>query len=84
MEYLYQIMVEMVGMCFFGWMMGTFQQLIQDLGADDLFVVEKDKFDLWLIKLNMIVKDRSLDPILFTGMQECFQARFKMNPKEIM
>ena len=25
MEYVYQIVVEMVGMCFFGYMMGTFQ-----------------------------------------------------------
>ena len=27
-EYMYIILVEMVGMCFFGYMMGTFQQLI--------------------------------------------------------
>ena len=25
LEYMYQILVEMVGMCFFGYMMGTFQ-----------------------------------------------------------
>ena len=40
MEYMYQILVEMVGMCFFGYMMGTFQQLIQDLAIDDPFVQE--------------------------------------------
>ena len=38
LEYIYVILVEMVGMCFFGYMMGTFQQLIQDLANDDLFV----------------------------------------------
>ena len=27
-ENLFQILVEMVGMCFFGYMMGTFQQMI--------------------------------------------------------
>lgn len=44
-EYLYIILVEMVGMCFFGYMMGTFQQLIQDLAMEDLFVQEQDKLD---------------------------------------
>ena len=28
MENLYQMLVELVGMCFFGYMMGTFQALI--------------------------------------------------------
>ena len=38
LEYLFILFVQMVGMCFFGYMMGTFQQLIQDLATDDLFV----------------------------------------------
>ena len=67
-EYMYQILVEMVGMCFFGYMMGTFQQLIQDLATDDLFVQEQDKLDQWLIKLNKIVKERTLDPKIFEGL----------------
>ena len=39
-EYVYILLVEMVGMCFFGYMMGTFQQLIQDLATDDMFSVQ--------------------------------------------
>lgn len=74
---MYQILVEMVGMCFFGYMMGTFQQLIQDLATDDLFVQEQDKLDQWLIKLNKIVKERTLSPLIFKGVQDFYQSRFK-------
>ena len=34
-ENLYQMLVELVGMCFFGYMMGTFQALIQAIGEND-------------------------------------------------
>ena len=39
----------MVGMCFFGYMIGTFEQLLQDLANDDQFVQEQDKLDQWII-----------------------------------
>ena len=71
-------------MCFFGYMMGTFQQLIQDLATDDQFVVEQDKLDQWLIKLNKVVKSNTLSPIIFKGVQEFYEHRFKNNPNTIM
>ena len=77
LEYGYQIVVEMVGMCFFGYMMGTFQQLIQDLQSDDEFVQEQEKLDQLLIKLNKTVKDRALSPIIFRAVQDYYQSRFK-------
>lgn len=39
-EYLYAMLVEMVGICFFGYMIGTFQQLIVGLGNVDHFTVQ--------------------------------------------
>ena len=34
-ENLYQMLVELIGMCFFGYMMGTFQALISTIGEND-------------------------------------------------
>ena len=67
----------MVGMCFFGYMMGTFQQLNQDLATDDQFVQEQEKLDQLLIKLNKTVKERALSPVIFKAVQDFYQSRYK-------
>jgi len=37
MEYLYQILIEMIGIGFYGYMIGTFQNLFASIQSKDLF-----------------------------------------------
>lgn len=48
-EYNFQMFVEMVGIGFFGYMIGTFQSLLQGFAVKDLKAEKQDEIDLWLI-----------------------------------
>lgn len=49
LEYIFQMIVEMIGIGFFGYMIGTFQQLLKGFRVKDLKAEYQDEIDLWLI-----------------------------------
>jgi hypothetical protein len=48
----------MVGICFFGYMIGTFQNILHDIGGQDPLSHQQESIDYWLIKLDKAIKNR--------------------------
>ena len=55
----------MVGICFFGYMIGTIQGLIQSMSGSDFQEEQEEMLDLWLMKLDKAVEDRMLVSSIF-------------------
>jgi hypothetical protein len=76
-EYAYVMLVEMVGICFFGYMIGTFQQLILGLGHVDHFTVQQEALDLWLMKLDKATLERDLISSVYKCVTDNYTFKFK-------
>ena len=70
MENLFQMLVEMVGICFFGYMIGTIQALIHDLSGIDFNAQQEEMLDIWLMKLDKAVEGRIMCTSIFTGVRD--------------
>lgn len=46
------MIVEMIGIGFFGYMIGTFLSLLTGFAVKDLKAEKQDEIDLWLIRLD--------------------------------
>lgn len=79
MEFGFILIVEMVGICFFGWMIGTFQQLLLSLSAPDFISEEQEKLDHWLMKIDKLMKDRKLDSDIYYGVHKFYNAKFRQD-----
>ena len=66
------MVVEMVGMCFNGYMIGTFQTLISSMGSNDQFTELQETLDQNLMRLDKSVKDRILAPSIYIGVKEFY------------
>ena len=66
-EYLYKMMVEIVSFCFFGYILGTFQSLIQSFGSNEMQVETKEKIDHTMMRLDQAVKKHVLLPSIYIG-----------------
>ena len=83
MENLYQMLVELVGMCFFGYMMGTFQALIQTISDNDQLTELQEKLDHNLMKLDKTIKDKVVIPSIYFGVKDFYDQKYKHDPMEI-
>ena len=68
-ENLYQMVVEMVGICFFSYMIGTVQSLIQGITEEDFQTQQEEKLDHWLMSLDKAVEQRTLISSVFLGVR---------------
>jgi len=59
-EYLYQMLIEMLGIGIFGYMTGLIQTLFIGLGSKDLGEENQELINLWLIKLDKAVPEKIL------------------------
>jgi len=57
-EYLYQMLIEMLGIGIFGYMTGLIQTLFIGLGSKDLGEENQELINLWLIKLDKAVPEK--------------------------
>ena len=73
----------MVGICFFGYMIGTFQTLISSFGATDHFAEQKEALDLWLMKLDKATSDRDLISQVYTCVKDYYNSKFKFDAMTI-
>lgn len=82
-ENLYQMLVEMVGIGFFGYMIGTFQTLIASMGSNDHFTEIQEKLDHNLMRLDKSIKDRILEPEIYIGVKDFYMNKYKYEAMEI-
>ena len=60
----------MVGICFFGYMIGTIQALIHDMSGYDFQSQQEETLDIWLMKLDKAFDGRMLGSSIFTGVRD--------------
>lgn len=77
LEYSFQMLVEMIGIGFFGYMIGTFQQLLQGFRVKDLKAEKQDEIDLWLIQLDKARKSVILSKSIFKEVRYFYAQHFK-------
>lgn len=82
-ENLYQMLVEMVGICFFGYMIGIFQALIAKMGSIDHFTEIQETLDQNLMRLDKAIKDRILAPSIYVGVKDFYVSKYKYEAMEI-
>ena len=82
-ENLFQMLVELVGMCFFGYMMWTFQALISTIGENDQQTEMQEKLDHNLMKLDKSIKERVLIPSIYFGVKDFYDQKYKYDAMEI-
>ena len=83
MENLYQMLVELVGMCFFGYMMGTFQELLAHISDIDPSTEIQDKLDHNLMKLDKTIKDKVVIPSIYFGVKDFVDQKYKLDAMDI-
>ena len=67
------MLVELVGMCFFGYMMGTFQALISSISENDEQTDIQEKMDHNLMKLDKTIKDKVVIPSIYFGVKDFYE-----------
>jgi len=73
--------VEMVGIGFFGYMVGTFQNLIQGFRQKDQNAEQQELIDLWLIQLDRARPTILLPKMIFSGVKDFYSQKFKFDAK---
>ena len=76
-ENMFQILVELVGIAFFGYMTGTFSILIQDFKVRDQLAEQQESIDYWLMQLDRTHPNKALPPMLFRGVRDFFSQKYK-------
>lgn len=72
-EYLYQMLLEMLGIGIFGYMTGLIQTLFIGLGAKDLGEENQELVNLWLIKLDKAVPEKLLSKLVFEDVRRFYE-----------
>lgn len=82
-EYLYQILVEMIGIGFYGYMIGTFQNLFRDIQTKDHFNDQQQQIDHWLISLDKARKNQHLPYLILEGVRSFHSMKFRYDAMKI-
>lgn len=83
LENIFCMIVEMIGICFFGYIVGTFQNLIASFGVTDQLTEMMEKLDHDLMKLDKSVKSRVLIPSIYTGVKDFEETRYKYDAIQV-
>ena len=79
-EYLYQMLVEIIGIGFFAYLMGNINSLfVQVDSIYELKAAKEEELELWLIRLDKSVKQKVLLNEYFTHIQKFFSAQWDKN-----
>lgn len=77
LENFFQMLVEMAGIGFFGYMVGTFQSLIQGFKEKNQNNEQKEFVNLWLIQLDKARKSVILSRSIFGGVRDFYGQKFR-------
>jgi hypothetical protein len=78
-EHLFLILLMMVGIGFYGYMIGTIQKLIAASQARDLFAELTQSLDNWLIKLGKVKAGARLNSSVIRGTRKFFADQFRLD-----
>jgi hypothetical protein len=81
LEYLYVMLVQMIGIGFFGYMVGTFQKLILGFQNIDSGNEQQEKVKFWLLRLDKTMAYNSLPKNVYGEVTEYFNQQFKWDTK---
>ena len=76
MEYLYQCLVEMLGIGIFGWMTGMIQGVMMRITEADQSTQYQDRIMLWLVALDK-VKANPIEKDVFQDVRDYYDAAYK-------
>ena len=72
-EYMFQLLVEIFGMGFFGYLTGTLQQIMLNLGQEDPKSIQDESIDYWLMSISRVhQREKLLPSYIFTGVRQFF------------
>lgn len=78
-EYQYQIIIEMIGIGFYGYMIGTFQNLFAGIQTRDQLAEQQESLDHWLIALDKARKDELMPYEVLEGVKCFYNNRYKFD-----
>lgn len=79
MEYQYSLIVEVMGIGFFGYMTGTFQNLILNLKNNDQQAEQQSQIDYWLMSLDKTLR-QPMPTCIFSGVRGFYIQKYKNDP----
>lgn len=81
LEYLYVMLVQMIGIGFFGYMVGTFQKLILGFSQIDYGNEQQEKVKFWLLQLDKTMAFSPLPQNIYKEVTEYYYQQFKWDTK---
>lgn len=72
-------MVEMIGIGFFGYMIGVFQNLLSGFSQKDQNSEQQDRIDLWLVTLDRAKAHRYLSRSIFKQVKDFYREKLKFD-----
>ena len=72
-------MVMMIGIGFFGYMIGVFQNLLMGLSQSDQTSEQEDQIQLWLVVLDRSKPNTYLSPKIFSVTKDFYRERIKFD-----
>lgn len=78
-ELLFQLVLEVFGIGFFGYMTGTIQTVLLGLQNPDQLAEQQSKIHHFLIALDKSIKS-SMPSVIFQGVENYFNLKFKNDP----
>jgi hypothetical protein len=76
-EYLFILFMEMIGIGFYGYMLGTIQKLFQDIQNKDPLTEKQQALDNWLIALGKVKCGGNLNYQITNGTRIFFNLKYK-------
>lgn len=83
-EYMFQCVVEILGICMFSYMTGLIQGLFVQIGVSDLSEENQELVTFWLVKLDKAVQERKLSHKVFEDVRQYFEHQFKNDTRSII
>lgn len=83
-EYMYQMLVELLGIGIFSFMTGLIQGLVLQIGGSDLNEENQELITFWLVKLDGAVKERKLSKQVFDDVRTFSELSFKHDFRSIL
>ena len=82
-EYQFQIVVEMIGIGFYGYMIGTFQQIFASIQSKDQLADQQESLDHWLISLHKARKNTMMPHEAGIGVRDFYNNKYKYDAMSI-
>lgn len=82
-EVLWAMIVMMIGMIFYGYMLGTFQKILSEMDQMDPKTESEDKLDMFILQLGQSRKAVHMEPCLIEAMKSYRQYEYRWNPMHL-